>query len=90
MTAILPRPATPVAPNPLSLHLVALLDAALLEAHQQRLQLAAVIDAMVAEQMVVPRNRMEHPFTEQELAEIEAQYRAHWAATALNAVKEQQ
>lgn len=85
MTIMLPRSATP---DPLRFPLVRLLDAALAENALLRNQLGAVIDAMVAEQMVVPRNRAEHPFTDSELAEIEAYFRAHWASIALNATRD--
>jgi hypothetical protein len=88
VTAIL-RPAES-APDPLRLPLVQLLDSALAENAILRNQLAAVVDAVVAEQMVVPRNKAEHPYTDAELAVIEADYRNHWGQIALNAAKEQQ
>lgn len=87
MTAILRRPA---APDPLRLPLVQLLDSALAENAILRNQLAAVVDAVVAQQMVVPRNKAEHPYTDAELAAIETAYRNHWGQIALNAAKEQQ
>lgn len=85
MTAILPRPAEST-PDRLRLHLVQLLDAALADAAQARAQLAAVVDAIVTEQMVVPRNKAEHPYTRAELDVIEAAYHRHWAQIALNAI----
>jgi len=90
VTAILPRPAAPSTPDPLRLPLIQLLDTALAENAILRNQLAAVVDAVVAEQMVVPRNKAEHPYTAAELAVIEADYRNHWGQIALNAAKEQQ
>ena len=86
MTAILPSPAAPSTVDPLRLPL----DTALAEVAILRNQLGALVDAVVAEQMVVPRNKAEHPWTPAELADIEAQYRRHWAHVALNAAKEQQ
>lgn len=88
MTATLPRPAAPSTPDPLRLPLVQLLDTAVAENVILRDQIGAVIDAIVAEQMVVPRNKAEHPYTPAELARIEAGYRKHWAQVALNAAKE--
>jgi hypothetical protein len=89
MTAILPRTAEPSTPDPLRLPLVQLLDSALVENAMLRAQLAALVDAVVAEQMVVPRNRSEHPYTPEQLAAIETRYRNHWGQIALNAAKEQ-
>lgn len=98
MTAILPRSVVSDVDQLRTENtiLLRLLDTALAahansraEAAQHAAALAAVVDAIVAEEMVKPTNYSIHPYTPAELAQIETLLRNRWATIALNAAKDQ-
>jgi hypothetical protein len=80
---------TAILPHPAAAPVVSEEDRLRREVQILRAQLAAVVDDIVHDEMTPHRNKAEHPFTDAELAAIEARYRRHWAQVALNASQEQ-